>query len=115
MLLVPLNGKNTDNEFEAFNTHPFLANQLLRNTIRYTVRKGDTFSAISRLYKVSVEKLQDWNSNIKILNPGQQIFIVKLNKTPHISGADKNRGKLGMASKRTKNFIYKTQRIAQYP
>ena len=115
MLLVPLNGKNTDNEFEAFNTHPVLTNQLLRNTIRYTVRKGDTLSAISRLYKVSVEKLQDWNSNIKTLNPGQQIFIVKLDKTPHISRADKNRGKLGMANKRTEKFMYKTQRIAQYP
>ena len=115
ILLVPLNGKNTDNEFEAFNTHPVLTNQLLRNTIRYTVRKGDTLSAISRLYKVSVEKLQDWNSNIKTLNPGQQIFIVKLDKTPHISRADKNRGKLGMDNKRTEKFMYKTQRIAQYP
>ena len=115
ILLVPLNGKNTNNEFEAFNTHPALANQLLRNTIRYTVRKGDTLSAISRLYKVSVEKLQDWNSNIKTLNPGQHIFIVKLDKTPHISRADKNRSKLSMTSKKTKKLMYKTQRIAQYP
>ncbi|BBJ22982.1 transglycosylase SLT domain-containing protein [Candidatus Nitrotoga sp. AM1P] len=115
MLLVPLNGKNTDNEFEAFNTHPVLANQLLKNAIRYTVRKGDTLSAISRLYKVSVEKLQEWNNNIKTLNPGQHIFIVKLDKTPRLSRADKNRGKLGMASKKTKKFMYKTQRIAQYP
>ncbi|CAG9932390.1 Membrane-bound lytic murein transglycosylase D precursor [Candidatus Nitrotoga arctica] len=115
MLLVPLNGKNTENEFEAFNIHPALTNQLLGNTVRYTVRKGDTLSTISRLYKVSVEKLQDWNNNIKTLNPGQHIFIVKLDKTPHLSRADKNRGKLGMASKRTKKFMYTTQRIAQYP
>ncbi|CAH1073958.1 Membrane-bound lytic murein transglycosylase D precursor [Candidatus Nitrotoga sp. 1052] len=115
MLLVPLNGKNAENEFEAFNTRPALANQLLGNTVRYTVRKGDTLSAISRLYKVSVEKLQGWNNNVKTLSPGQHIFIAQLDKLPRISSADKYRDKLGMASKRKKKFMHKTQRIAQYP
>lgn len=115
MLLVPLNGKNAENEFEAFNAHPALASQLPGNTIRYTVRKGDTLSAISRLYKVNVEKLQGWNNNVKTLNPGQHILIVQLDKSSHVSSADKNRGKLGMASKRKKRFMHKTRRIAQYP
>ena len=111
-LLVPLNGKNTDNQFEAFNTHPALANELLKNTVRYTVRKGDTLSVISRLYNVSVEKLQSWNSNVTTLNLGQHIFIVQLDKSPHISRADKTPGKLGMSSKRKRKFKHKTQRIA---
>ncbi|WP_239190382.1 transglycosylase SLT domain-containing protein [Candidatus Nitrotoga sp. HW29] len=115
MLLVPLNGQSAKNEFVAFNSHPALASHLPGNTIRYTVRKGDTLSAISRRYKVSVEKLQSWNNNIKTLNSGQHLFIVKLDKSPHISRADKNRSKLGMNSKKTKKFMYKTQRIAQYP
>jgi LysM repeat protein len=79
------------------------------------VRKGDTLSAISRLYKVSVEKLQDWNSNVNILNPGQHIFIVQPDKSYRIYSADKNRGKLLRASKRKKKIMPKTQRIAQYP
>jgi LysM repeat protein len=107
-LLVPLNGQIAENEFEAFNAHPDLAGQLPGNTILYTVRKGDTLSAISRLYKVSVEKLQDWNSNVRILNPGQHIFIMQLGKSPQISKADRNRSKLGMASKRNKKFMHKT-------
>ena len=115
MLLVPLNGQSAENEFKAFNSHPALASQLPGNTIRYTVRKGDTLSAISRLYKVSVDKLQGWNNNVKTLNPGQHILIMQLDKSSHISSANKNRSKLGMASKRMKKFMYKTQRIAQYP
>jgi membrane-bound lytic murein transglycosylase D len=107
-LLVPLNGRIAENEFEAFNAHPALADQLPRNHIKYTVRKGDTLSAISRLYKVSVEKLQSWNSNVRILNPGQHIFIMQLDKPPQISSADRNRGKLGMASKKNKKFMHKT-------
>ncbi len=108
MLLVPLNGQIAENEFEAFNAHPALASQLSGNTIRYTVRKGDTLSAISRLYKVSVEKLQVWNNNVRILHPGQHILIMQPDKLPQISRADKNRGKLGMASKRNKKFMHKT-------
>lgn len=107
-LLVPLNGQMAENEFEAFNAHPDLAGQLPGNTILYTVRKGDTLSAISRHYKVSVEKLQDWNSNVRILNPGQHIFIMQLGKSPQISKADRNRSKFGMASKRNKKFMHKT-------
>ena len=98
MLLVPLNGQIAENEFEAFNAHPALASQLSGNTIRYTVRKGDTLSAISRLYKVSVEKLQVWNNNVRILHPGKHIFIMQLDKSPQISSADRNRSKLGMAN-----------------
>lgn len=114
-LLVPLNGQIAENEFEAFNAHPALASPLPKNTIRYTVRKGDTLSAISRLYKVSVEKLQGWNSNVRILNPGQHIFIMQLGKSPQISMADRNRSKFGMASKSNKKLLHQTQRIAQNP
>jgi membrane-bound lytic murein transglycosylase D len=81
MLLVPLNGQIAENKFESLNTRPALANQLPGKTIKHTVRKGDTLSAISRLYKVSVEKLQSWNNNIRILNPGQHIFIRQLDKS----------------------------------
>lgn len=115
ILLVPLNGQSAKNESMAFNSPPALANHLPGNTIKYTVRKGDTLSAISRRYKVSVEKLQGWNNNIRTLNPGQHLFIVKLNQSSRISSADKNRSKLGMNNKKTKKSMYKTQRIAQYP
>jgi len=115
MLLVPLNGQSAENKFETFNAHPALASQLPGNTITYTVRKGDTLSAISRLYKVSVEKLQDWNSNVNILNPGQHIFIVQPDKSYRIYSADKNRGKLLKASSQKKKFMHKTRRIAQNP
>ncbi|MFZ1547557.1 MAG: transglycosylase SLT domain-containing protein [Candidatus Nitrotoga sp.] len=81
MLLVPLNGQIAENKFESLNTRPALASQLPGKTIKHTVRKGDTLSAISRLYKVSVEKLQNWNNNIRILNPGQHIFIRQLDKS----------------------------------
>lgn len=115
MLLVPLNGQTAKNEFEAFNAHPTLASQLPGNTITYTVRKGDTLNAISRIYKVSVEKLQGWNSNVNILNPGQQIFIVQPGKSSRIYSTDQNRGKLLKASSQKKKFMHKTRRIAQNP
>ncbi|CAH1204206.1 Membrane-bound lytic murein transglycosylase D precursor [Candidatus Nitrotoga sp. BS] len=81
MLLVPLNGQIAENKFESLNNRPALANQLPGKTIKHTVRKGDTLSTISRLYKVSVEKLQSWNNNVRVLNPGQHIFIRQLNKS----------------------------------
>jgi len=80
MLLVPLNSQNAENDFEASDARPALTNQLFGNTVKYTVRKGDTLSAIARNYKVSVEKLQGWNSNVETLYPGQHILIVQLDK-----------------------------------
>ncbi|MEO6421694.1 MAG: transglycosylase SLT domain-containing protein [Candidatus Nitrotoga sp.] len=102
MLLVPLNGQDAEAEdkFETFNIHPASIKQLLGNTIKYTVRKGDTLSAISRLYNVSVEKLQSWNNNVITLIPSQLIFIEQPDKTHHDSSAKKKRGKTGKPVKK---------------
>ncbi len=82
-LLVPLNGEGADNQFEAFNTHLIPSEKPLGRTITHTVKKGETLSAISRRYHVSVEKLQSWNNNVSHLSPGQTITIAQSSKTHH--------------------------------
>jgi membrane-bound lytic murein transglycosylase D len=76
-LLVPLNGAEAKNEFEAFNTHLKPYDLLLANAIRHVVRRGDTMSGIAQRYRVSLRKLQSWNRGVKILRPGQRIYVVK--------------------------------------
>lgn len=86
VLLVPLNGAEADNEFEAFNTH-FVPDARMRGdtrtpgrTLTHTVKKGETLSILSRRYHVSLAKLQDWNSGVSQLQPGQRITIVQAGK-----------------------------------
>jgi len=76
-LLVPLNGEDASNEFEAFNTHLVPSDTPLEHTITHTVKKGETLSSISHHYHVSVVKLQSWNNNISHLKPGQTIAIAQ--------------------------------------
>ena len=76
-LLVPLNGQDTQNEFEAFNTNLTPFDLSLANAVRHTVRKGDTLSNIARRYHVSLSKLKSWNRSVKILRPGQHIYVVQ--------------------------------------
>ena len=107
MLLVPMNGQNGESDFKIFNTNPpALSGQSSENTIQYTVKKGDTLSAISRLFNVSVDKLQNWNGNVTTLNPGQRILILQPNKSPRTHGTHRNRNKPATAHKKRKRPIH---------
>ncbi|MEO8343653.1 MAG: transglycosylase SLT domain-containing protein [Gallionella sp.] len=73
-LLVPLNGAETENEFEAFNMH--LAPADGRAT-RHIVRKGDTLGSIARRYHVRIAQLHQWNGPLKTIRIGQSIAIAQ--------------------------------------
>ena len=81
-LLVPLNGEEADEEFEAFNTHLAPNSQPPRRALTHTVRKGETLNSISRRYHVSAAKLKNWNGGIKQIKPGQRITIVQATNKP---------------------------------
>jgi membrane-bound lytic murein transglycosylase D len=72
-LLVPLNGEESDSEFEAFNMHLAPTDNLTRT--RHIVRKGDTLGSLARRYHVSIAKLKQWNGQLKIIRIGQPIII----------------------------------------
>ena len=74
-LLVPLNGEESDNAFEAFNMQ-LAADDRLRS-IRYKVRRGDTLSGIAHRYHVSVARLKQWNGPLNIIRPGQTIAVAE--------------------------------------
>lgn len=73
-LLVPVNGEESEAEFEAFNMH--LVDDHGRAT-RHRVRRGETLSHIARRYRVSVAKLRQWNGPLKIIRIGQVISVVQ--------------------------------------
>jgi len=108
-LLVPLNGKDADNEFEAFNTHLAPSGQLRGRIITHTAHKGETLASIARRYHVSLAKLQGWNNDISQLKPGQAIIIVQANKSRRLAKAGKNHVKLASAVKNRKPIARKTQ------
>jgi membrane-bound lytic murein transglycosylase D len=73
-LLVPINGEESEVEFEAFNMH--LADDHGRAT-RHRVRRGETLSHIARRYHVSVARLRQWNGPLKIIRAGQIIAVAQ--------------------------------------
>ena len=99
-LLVPRISDSAENEFEVFNTHLVPFDQLLSNAIRHTVRKGDTLSAIARRYHVRLSSLQSWNKGVKILRPGQKIYVVKPAKTVRMA-------KTAPTSKKSRRLVQK--------
>ena len=86
-LLVPRISEDGEDKFEAFNTHLVPFDQLLANAVRHTVRKGDTLSSIARRYHVRLSSLQSWNKGVKILRPGQRIYVVKPGKVSRLAKA----------------------------
>jgi len=87
-LLVPLNGEEASNEFEAFNMHLAPVDRLPRGRIiTHTVRKGETLASIARSYHVSLAKLQDWNNGVEQLQTGQVITIVQAGKSRRLAKA----------------------------
>ncbi len=84
-LLVPLNGEEPAGKFEVFNAHVKPFDQLLANAIQHTVRHGDTMSGIAHRYRVGLRNLQSWNKGVRILRPGQRIYVVQPNKTRTIT------------------------------
>ncbi|MBI5660053.1 MAG: transglycosylase SLT domain-containing protein [Nitrosomonadales bacterium] len=79
-LLVPRNDEEAGGEFVAFNTHLAPSDPLLANAITHTVRRGDTLGGIARRYHVKLASLKSWNGGVKILRPGQQIYVVPRGK-----------------------------------
>ncbi len=112
-LLVPLNGEDADSEFEAFNTHLAPSDQPGGRVLSHTVRKGETLSSIAHRYRVSLARLQDWNSGISQLKPGQIITIVQAGKPRRLNRAGKNNVKLASAGKNKKPVARKTQHRMQ--
>lgn len=76
-LLVPLNGEDANNEFEAFNTHLIPDNTPPERSVTHTVQKGETLNTLSHRYHVSVVKLRSLNHNVSHLKPGQTITIAR--------------------------------------
>lgn len=74
-LLVPLNGEESENQFEAFNMQ--LAADDLSRSVRHVVRRGETLSGIAHHYHVSVAMLKQWNGPLKIIRPGQTIAVAQ--------------------------------------
>lgn len=82
-LLVPLNGEDADNEFEAFNTHLAPTYAVPVHSFTHIVKNGETVHSISHRYHVSLNKLQSWNSDLAHIKPGQHIIIVRTASRPH--------------------------------
>ena len=72
-LLVPLNGEQSVNEFEAFNMQ-LSADDRVRLT-RHIVRKGETLSSIAHHNHVSVNRLKQLNGQLTMLRVGQSISV----------------------------------------
>lgn len=84
-LLVPLNGEDAQDAFEAFNTHLVPYDLSTSKAVKHTVRKGDTLSTIARRYHVSLAKLKSWNRGVKTLRPGQRIYIAQPGKSSRLA------------------------------
>ena len=108
-LLVPLNGKDAESEFEAFNTHLAPSEQPRGRILKHTVRMGETLASIARHYRVSLTKLKDWNGGVEQIKPGQTITIVQAGKPRHLDKAGRNHIKLASAVKNKKPILQKTQ------
>jgi membrane-bound lytic murein transglycosylase D len=74
-LLVPLNGEESESEFEAFNMHISPADS--RTGTKHIVRRGETLGGLARRYHVSIAKLNQWNGPLKIIRIGQTIVIAQ--------------------------------------
>ncbi len=76
-LLVPLNGEEPQAEFTAFNTNLPPTDYGMLNAVRHVVRRGDTLSGIARRYHVRLASLKSWNRGVRILHPGQHIWVAQ--------------------------------------
>lgn len=113
MLLVPVNGKIAEPDSRlAGEEPPTPTTQLSGNTARHIVRKGDTLSIISRLYQVSVSKLQEWNANVAILQPGQHIIIAQDDQSSRLPTTNTNHQKISVISKSKKKPVHKARDLA---
>ena len=104
-LLVPRISNNEENEFEVFNTHLVPFDQLLSNAVRHTVRKGDTLSSIARRYRVRLSSLQSWNKGVKILRPGQKIYVVQPAKANRLAKAATPSKKSNRSTRKEKSDV----------
>ncbi|MBI5435925.1 MAG: transglycosylase SLT domain-containing protein [Nitrosomonadales bacterium] len=105
-LLVPLNGEDANNEFEAFNTHLSPTGD---SAIKHIVRRGETLAGIARRYHVRLAKLQDWNNGMEQLKTGQVITIVQAGKPHRLDRAGRNHVKSASAARNKKQIARKTQ------
>ena len=80
-LLVPLSGDPAENEveFEAFNMHLHPVHKDETNSLKYTVREGDTLDKLAARYHVSVSTLRNWNTQWKHVSAGQRLHSARSN------------------------------------
>ena len=76
-LLVPLNGEEAEDEFEAFDVHIHPSDEPGTRTMRHTVRKGDNIASVAKRYHITPEKLKSLNPGLKQLKVGQSIVVVQ--------------------------------------
>lgn len=104
-LLVPLNGKQTDSEFEAFNTNLPPSLDYSRTTI-HIVRRGETLSSIARRYHMPVAELRHMNHNSARLRVGQQLALTGVVKPQRLA----SRGHIRRASIKGRRLHTRRQR-----
>jgi membrane-bound lytic murein transglycosylase D len=128
-LLVPLNGEESDGEFEAFNMQLAPINVRV-SSLRHTVRRGDTYATLARRYHVNVTQLRKLNKSAA-LKVGRPITIAlaatsrKNSRHHYVShrhvsryAANQNKGRGAASSKKsTRSFASKnrSRKIAKTP
>lgn len=102
-LLVPLNGEESDGEFEAFNMHLAPINAHV-SSLKHKVRRGESYSSIAHRYHVSVAQLKRLNRSYKVLRSGQTITVALATKSRKHAGRyalNKNKGRNYALNKNT--------------
>lgn len=101
-LLVPLNGEESDGEFEAFNMHLSPTDRRAGGT-KHIVRRGETLGSLARRYHVSIAKLNQWNGPLKVLRVGQTIIIAQAGSSQPYGHRSKSRERSGKVAQRGTN------------
>ena len=101
-LLVPLNGEEPQEEFTAFNTNLPPTDYGMLNAVRHIVRRGDTLSGIARKYHVRLTSLKSWNHGVRILHPGQHIWVAQ----PQAQSASRSNRNIRRTSVKIKHSVH---------
>lgn len=108
-LLVPLNGEESDSEFEAFNMQ--LAPIDVRvSSLKHTVRKGETYASLARRYHVSIINLKRLNRSTA-LKVGRPITIALAATSRKHSGHNYVSRKHAGRSYASKNNLRKVAKV----
>lgn len=86
--------KETEPVFQTFSMQMFTSSSRTHSDGLYTVRSGDTFSAIASSFNLSSAQLREWNkhvSNVNSLSVGTQLAVTRRGVERMLSDADKAR------------------------